>query len=435
MWPFRKEIRADTVSGELNEISGNLDSQLLRAVLGGGDIISKEDAMQIPAVASCVNLICNTVAMIPFKLYKIEDETNRLKEVKGDKRVRLLNVDTGDTLDALQMKKAVVKDYLLDKGGYLYIDKTGNKVNAIRYVEASYMSFINGVDPIFKDYQINVSGISYYPYDFIKILRNTVNGYDGTSIVEENMKPIMVAWRILKFQDKLLKTGGNKKGFVKAPRRLSAEAIKALKDAWNRLFSDDSSENVVILNDGLDFQESSESSTEMQLNENVNTLTKQICQIFNVPPAMLNREVGTATEEDRFIFLQYCIQPILAAFENALNRDLLLESEKDKYKWAADLSELSKADVLKRYQAYEIASRNGFMQIDEIRFKENLPPLGIDFVKLGLQDVLYYPNKEGMTFVPNMNSVGGVELAKEDREMKKKKLEAEIDSLKSSGKE
>ena len=260
MWPFRKEIRADTASGELNEISGNLDSQLLRAVLGGGDIISKEDAMQIPAVASCVNLICNTVAMIPFKLYKIEDETNRLKEVKDDKRVRLLNVDTGDTLDALQMKKAVVKDYLLDKGGYLYIDKTGNKVNAIRYVEASYMSFINGVDPIFKDYQINVSGISYYPYDFIKILRNTVNGYDGTSIVEENMKPIMVAWRILKFQDKLLKTGGNKKGFVKAPRRLSAEAIKALKDAWNRLFSDDSSENVVILNDGLDFQESSDKS-------------------------------------------------------------------------------------------------------------------------------------------------------------------------------
>ena len=110
------------------------------------------------------------------------------------------------------------------------------------------------------------------------------------------------------------------------------------------------------------------------------------------------------------------MQPILKEFETALNRDFLLESEKGEYKWAADTSELTKADVLKRYQAYEIASKNGFMQIDEIRFKENMEPLGLDFVKLGLQDVLYYPKKDGMTFVPNMNQVGGIELAMEDRE-------------------
>ena len=64
------------------------------------------------------------------------------------------------------------------------------------------------------------------------------------------------------------------------------------------------------------------------------------------------------------------------------------------------------------------------MQIDEIRFKENMEPLGLDFVKLGLQDVLYYP-KEKVTFVPNMNQVGGIEIAKEDRErlLRKEKKE------------
>ena len=70
------------------------------------------------------------------------------------------------------------------------------------------------------------------------------------------------------------------------------------------------------------------------------------------------------------------------------------------------------------------------MQIDEIRFKENLEPLGLDFVKLGLQDVLYYPKKGGMTFVPNMNQVGGIELATEDRErmIRKEKEEGNEDS-------
>ena len=259
--------------------------------------------------------------------------------------------------------------------------------------------------------------------------RNTKDGYKGVGIVEEQAGPLMVAYRILTFQDTLMQTGGLKKGFVKSPKHLTDVAIKALKDAWARLFSS-RSENVVVLNDGLEFQESSESSTEMQINENVNTLTKQICEIFGVPVQMLNREVGTASEEDRIVFIQYCIQPILTAIENALNRVLLLESEKGKYKWAADTSEFTKADVLKRYQAYELACKNGFMQIDEVRYKENMAPLGLDFVKLGLQDVLYYPDKDGMTFVPNMNQVGGIKLAMEDREEAKKQKEAEIEALK-----
>lgn len=47
------------------------------------------------------------------------------------------------------------------------------------------------------------------------------------------------------------------------------------------------------------------------------------------------------------------------------------------------------------------------MQIDEIRFRENLPPLNLDFVKLGLQDVLYYPKTQDI-FIPNMNSSGNL---------------------------
>ena len=224
----------------------------------------------------------------------------------------------------------------------------------------------------------------------------------------------MVGYRTTQFQDRLLKTGGSKKGFLKSPKHLTAEAIKVLKEAWHRMFSDNT-ENVVVLNDGMEFQESSESSTEMQINESVNTLSKQVCEIFGVPEALLARDSGLATKEDRTNFIQYCIQPILGAIECALNRDLLLESEKGKYKFVADISEFTKADLLERYQAYEIASRNGFLQIDEVRFKENEKPLGLDFVKLGLQDVLYYPNKGGLTFMPNMNQIGGIDLARVDR--------------------
>ena len=40
------------------------------------------------------------------------------------------------------------------------------------------------------------------------------------------------------------------------------------------------------------------------------------------------------------------------------------------------------------------------MQVDEVRKKENLESFKLDFIKLGLQDVLYYP-ETGEIYTPN----------------------------------
>ena len=67
-----------------------------------------------------------------------------------------------------------------------------------------------------------------------------------------------------------------------------------------------------------------------------------------------------------------------------------------------DTSELLKGDILKRYQAYKTGLECNVLQIDEARYKEDLPPLGLNWIKLGLQDVLYDP-KTKTIYTPNMN--------------------------------
>ena len=421
--------KAETRGENVDIDTSTAEGVLLRALISGEGVVTREQALQVPAVAACVRLISDTVSMVPIRLYKVNDETRQLDEITDDPRLRMLNVDTGDTLSAVQFKKALVRDYLLDKGGYAYIERRGNKVKALRYIDPSYVSFNSNEDPIYKDYDILVSEHQFKPYQFLKVLRNTQNGRSGVSVVEENAMPISVAYLITQFQQRLIKTGGNKKGFLKSQDRITEDAIKALKDAWARMFSENN-ENVIILNKGMEFQQSSESSTEMQINETVNTLTREICEIFGVNLSMLCKgDQGTVSREERTVFIQYCIQPILAEIVNALNRDLLLESEKGIMRFEADTSEFTKADPLERYQAYEIASRNGFMQTDEIRYKENLKPLGLEFVKMGLQDVMYYPDKD-MAYTPNMNKVGGIKLAMEDREAEKEKKVVELEILK-----
>lgn len=403
MWPFRK--RADPA--EKTETESQEDA-LLAASLSD-EYISKEQAMNVPTFASCVNKIAESISTIPIRLYKVENE--QLEEIKDDKRTKLLNDDTGDTLDGVQFKRAMVKNYLLGKGGYAYINKNGIEVESLHYVQEAEVAFMYVPDPIFKEYDILVQGIQYKPFEFLKLLRNTENGWSGKSVVDENSEVISVAYNSLKFEKNLVKTGGNKKGFLKAQNKLDDGVIKRLKEAWRKLYANNT-ESVVVLNNGLEFQEASNTSVEMQLNENKRTNSDEICKIFGMPTAIIN---GKPTEQDRADFVQFCLNPILKEFECALNRDLLLEREKGSYFFAADTSELTKGDIEKRFKAYETASKNGFLQIDEIRRKENYPPLGLDFVRLGLQDVLFDP-KTKQFYTPNTGETGGIGQIKKEGE-------------------
>ena len=91
------------------------------------DTISEREAMNIPSVSRCVNLIAHTVSMIPIKLYKEEFLNGKRKTVEiEDSRCDLFNLDTKDTLDGADFKRALVRDYLLFGSAYAYINKRRN---------------------------------------------------------------------------------------------------------------------------------------------------------------------------------------------------------------------------------------------------------------------------------------------------------------------
>lgn len=379
------------------EETQSAEDDILQAFCGE-DHMTFDLAMKIPAFSSCINLIANTISMIPIRLYQRKEDA--VEEIKDDARVYLLNYDPKDTLSATQLKKALVREYF-NKGGYIFINRNGLKVESLHFVESKEISFRYSTDPIFKDYKITVRGTEYEPYQFLKILRSTKNGYEGQNFIEENKEILGVAYAYLQYERILVKTGGNKKGFIKTAHKLTEAAKKALKEGWRKLYQNNT-ENVVILQDGMDFKESSNTSVEMQINENKKTNSDEICKIFDIQPEMIK---GNAKESDKIKFIQYCINPILTEIECALNRDLLLETEKESCFFAADTSDLTKGDIKTRYEAYAIACKNGFLQLDEVRAKENLPELGLDFIKFGLQDVMYN-TKTGEFYIPNMNGSG-----------------------------
>ncbi|WP_084006695.1 phage portal protein [Gottfriedia luciferensis] len=388
---FQRELRAPSIGG--------LEELLLQAGVSS-DTITKEQALNIPAVSACIEIISDTVASLPIKLY--QDLNGKVLEVLNDNRISLLNDETGDTLDSFQYKKALIEDYLLNGASYTYINRERNKIKSLHYVDNQRVSVVSNFDPIFKSNDILVNGATYRDFEFIKITRKTKDGATGRGILAENNKLLSVAYNSLDFEDMLVKTGGNKRGFLKAANKLVKEAMDQLKDAFRNLYKNNNTENLIVLNSGLEFQEASQSSVEMQLNENKKTNSAEICKLFVVPPSILD---GTANDEVYNNWIKTCILPILIAFQTSLNKDLLLPSEKGLFYFAWDVKELLKGDVSKRYSAYSEAVAAGWISKNEIRYIEDLEPIeGLDIVTMSLGEVIY-DIKSKKYFTPNTDSI------------------------------
>lgn len=401
---WKQEERADT-SEKVTDSDTNVSAALLQALMGSTEI-TRSQAMEIPSIRGALNKIAGTISALPVKLYQESD--SEVKEIVNDRRTFILNHDTGDTLTATQFWKAMLEDYFFGKGAYAYINKSLTKFVSLHHVDNDHISFMKNTDPIFKDYSILVDGKEYSKYDFFKILRNTKNGYKSQPIQEESKTMVSIAYHTMKFEENLVKKGGNKKGFLKAAHTLTNDAITSIKQAFKNLYSNDS-ENVVLLNNGLEFQEANNTSVEMQLNENKITNSEELSMLLAVPIAILR---GKATQTDIDNYIDYCIVPLITDIEASLDRDLLTEAEKEQgYYFAFDIKELKRGNIKERYEAYEIAYKNNFLQVDEIREKEDMKPIGFNFIKLGLDSVLYNPDT-GEVYTPNTNATTKMNLMK-----------------------
>ena len=388
----RRELRAE----EQRQVE--VDEALLRALIGGDAGVTREIALQVPTIAGGIDIIAGIVASTPIKLYR--EAAGETVEVRDDVRVRLLNDDPGDSLNAWELWTAVVRDYYLDGGGFVYIDKTGNRWKSLRYVEARSVCYVRrGVSSIFRDYEYQVDGKPMQPWQFIRVLRNTRDGIKGEAILTECALPIATAYQALVFERNQLKKGGNKRGFLKSERALDEKAMTALKNAFARLYSNTDSEGVIVLNNGVDFKESSSTAVEMQLNEQKKSNAEELSKLMHISVEVMS---GKASADDIAAIARVVAIPLMRAIECALNRSMLLEREKKDHYWAFDTKELLKGDMLSRYQAYQIAVDHNWMQIDEVRYAEDMPKLGLNWIKLGLQDVLYDP-KTKMLYTPNTN--------------------------------
>ncbi len=353
--------------------------------------VTRQQALSVPAVASALFLISGIIAGIPIKLYRREGK--QITEVSDDPRIKLLNVETNAVLGAFETKQSMLNDLIMEGSCYCYIGKNGNKAESLHYVPNYRVAVIDNGKLINRQVSYLIDGQRYDDFNLVRAVRNSTDGVQGRGLLDDNSMQISSMYNALVYENGVI-SKGVRKGFLKSEGRLTVKALEALKRAWRYMTSKLGQSDVIVLNKGITFESADSTAVENQLNESKQTNADLVYKLFGFTDK-------TFTDEKAFnIFVKTTIMPIVNCFTESINRALLLEDEKGTYYFSLDMNDLQKADMLTRFNAYKTALDSNWISADEIRQREDLSPMGIDFVSMNLANVFYYP-KDKKVYTPN----------------------------------
>lgn len=364
--------------------------------LVNGKTITKQQAMSIPVVTKSVNWIASAISGLPIKMYKRTDKG--YVEVYDDYRLPLLNNYSGNCMTANDLKKQLITDLLLDGNGYAYISKLGNKIEKLSYIPTNKLTYTESVDNINKIVNIWVDGKQVMDYNVFRLVNNTKNGVSGIGFVSDCQDLLSTILGSLQYENSSI-SSGVRRGFLKSKSKLDKDKMDELKQAWKRLTNPNQSD-VLVLNAGIEFEDASSTATESQLSQNKTINMHQILAYFGLPTNFFEG----ANSDSYLTAVRIAVLPIVKQLVTAFNNYLLLESEKQDLKFDIDTSELLRINANERFTAYQTGLSSGILTIDEVRRMENLPVLDMQYLKLGLGDVLYNI-ADGSIFVPNTGAI------------------------------
>lgn len=247
------------------------------------------------------------------------------------------------------------------------------------------------------------SGKQAYFHNFyiIHVPFLTTNGYTGINPVCVLFDTLRYAEDIQKFNRDQLDDGVNTSIVLEAPANLSNEQrMQVVKDFMETYR--ETSGAVLLLESGVTAKSLNLSPIDAKLFEVEKITRSKVAMVYNIPPHLLGDYSATsyASQEQQMLeFMQLTLLSPVTAYEQEFNRKLIpAEARKAGFSFAMNMEAILRADATTQANVDQIAIRNGWTTVDEVRSRRNLPPYagGIGKIPVVSQDLapLEYTVKE-----------------------------------------
>jgi HK97 family phage portal protein len=163
-------------------------------------------------------------------------------------------------------------------------------------------------------------------------------------------------------------------GMLSAPGTIADETATRLKTAWEENFGGNNIGRLAVLGDGLKYEPMTIPAHEAQLIEQLKWTVEDVARCFHVPMWKLGgaEPVRQSTESLNQTYYSDCLQSLIESAEALLDLGLGLPSGMST---EFDLDNLMRMDTGARYAANSEAVKGGWKAPNEVRRKEQLPPV------------------------------------------------------------
>jgi HK97 family phage portal protein len=331
---IRNAIAVDGDS--LSQPTGWLQRLLAMTQTSSGIAIHEGNALTVGDVYKCINVISETVAMLPWKLYRNLDPRGR-EEARKHPLYFLLHDEPNERMTSFTYRQAMLYHMLIwgRHASYMERDSSG-KIVALWPLRPD-LFYWQIRDGKMWFYVSTMDGIpqQFWEDEILYIPGLTRDGYNAYSPVALHRETLGLTKALEVFGAKLFGSGSMPGGFLKHPGNLSKEAAQRLKESFEEKHRGlDTAHRLAVLEEGLEYVPNPIDPEKAQFILSRQFQRADLAGLWRVPPHKigdLSRSTNNNIEHQDLEFLRDCIAPKLTSIEQACNRCLLLPREKGKF--------------------------------------------------------------------------------------------------------
>jgi len=385
---FDKILRRNQAEPEKRYSLDDLDKAMDLAVTGipaySGVSVSETSALNYAPVFTCVRILAETVAKVPFEFYR---RIPRGKEKAVDHPLYTIIHDVANPEMTSYQFRETLQGHLGTWGNaYAEIQwgPDGN-VMALWPLRPDKMVDIKRVDgKLWYQYRLPDkfnSDVLLPSYRVLHIPFMGYNGVAGYSPISLARQTIGLGMAVEKFGSAFFSNGSRPSGVLKLPigQTMKKEVGDRVRASWEAMYQGlDNSHRTAILEDGMDFQVIGIPPEEAQFLMTGNFTARQVAAWYGIPPNKVGAELTTGTYsniEAQGIDFVNDVMPWFRRWESRFSLQLLGEDERREYFAEFSLNGLMRGDAAAR-AAYQTAMFNiGKYSINDLRAIDNENPV------------------------------------------------------------
>lgn len=342
--------------------------------------ITPDASLRCAAVLSCVRVLSETIAGLPFITYR-RTEAGRERD-SSIPVFRLLATKPNRYQTAFEFREMLMAHCLLRGNGYAQkvFDGRGDLVELVPLNPTRVEPKLTGTGEVVYLVKTLDFRTVELPGDQIFHLKGlATDGIIGISPITYARESVGLALATEEFGARLFRNDAKPGGILEHPGKLSDEAHHRLKNSWQSAHSGlQNAHKVAILEEGMKWTRIGVSSSDSQFIESRKFQIEEIARIFRVPPHLighLDHATFSNIEHQALDFVQHTILPWLRRWEQAIGARLFTEEETRTHYCEFLVDGLLRGDIQSRYSAYAVGRQWGWLSADDVRRLENMEPL------------------------------------------------------------